>query len=123
MIDSGFRTGFVIGSMKILLQLSALLLILISMRSVEGYTFSALADQIQNLPGAEALSFDFSQFSGMLTLPNDARKNIHYWFVESTGAPADDPLTFWTNGGPGILDVEVMIIRSQSVPSPCVLCI
>ena len=29
------------------------------------------------------------------------QKHIHYWFVESENNPETDPLTFWTNGGPG----------------------
>lgn len=28
-------------------------------------------------------------------------KKLHYWFVESEGTPADDPVVLWLNGGPG----------------------
>ena len=26
---------------------------------------------------------------------------IHYWFIESQNSPKDDPVVYWTNGGPG----------------------
>lgn len=66
---------------------------------VYGYTEEALADQITNLPGAENLSINFNQFSGYLTV--DGTKQMHYWFVESMNNPAEAPVAFWTNGGPG----------------------
>jgi len=63
------------------------------------YTPEALADQIKALPGAEALSFNFNQFSGYVKI--NGTKNMHYWLVESQNDPANDPIAFWTNGGPG----------------------
>jgi cathepsin A (carboxypeptidase C) len=63
------------------------------------YTPEALADEVKNLPGAEALDFSFRQFSGYLDVT--ATKHLHYWFVESSGNPSKDPVAFWTNGGPG----------------------
>lgn len=67
------------------------------------YTKEALADKIVKLPGADALDITFNQFSGYLSIPGASgnSKNIHYWLVESTKNPAADPVTFWTNGGPG----------------------
>jgi cathepsin A (carboxypeptidase C) len=70
-----------------------------SLRVVTQYTANALNDQIIDLPGLnEELSFN--QFSGYLNLPN-TKKQIHYWLVESESDPANDPIVFWTNGGPG----------------------
>ena len=63
------------------------------------YTPEAVADQVTNLPGAEKLDFNFNQFSGYLQV--NGSKNMHYWMVESMNDPATDPVTFWTNGGPG----------------------
>lgn len=63
------------------------------------YTPEALADQVTNLPGAENLDLTFNQFSGYLAV--DKTKQMHYWFVESMNDPANDPISFWTNGGPG----------------------
>eukprot|EP01039_Chlorochromonas_danica_P002025 gene2024-2208_t len=68
------------------------------------YTQEALADQITNLPGTDGLNIKFNQFSGYLAIPGTSgalTKHMHYWFVESQGNPSTDPLTLWTNGGPG----------------------
>jgi carboxypeptidase C (cathepsin A) len=63
------------------------------------YTNEALNDQVIHLPGLN-YNPNFSQFSGYLILPN-TEKYIHYWLVESEQVPNNDPLVFWTNGGPG----------------------
>lgn len=67
-----------------------------------GYTPEALADQITSLPGLKD-TINFNHFSGYLDIPGSSglSKHIHYWLVESTGNPSTDPVTFWTNGGPG----------------------
>jgi len=64
------------------------------------YTDEAKHDLITNLPG---LSYDpgFKQFSGYLTVDKEHGRNIHYWYVESQGSPSEDPVVYWTNGGPG----------------------
>ena len=67
--------------------------------AIADYTPEALADQVTNLPGAEALTVNFNQFSGYIKV--NGTKNLHYWLVESQGNPATDPVAFWTNGGPG----------------------
>jgi carboxypeptidase C (cathepsin A) len=80
-----------------------LLLSLALLASAVAYTPEAEADRITNLPGSENLNITFNQFSGYLAIPGASgnSKNMHYWMVESTGNPASDPLTFWSNGGPG----------------------
>eukprot|EP01083_Nonionella_stella_P002883 8259_1 len=62
------------------------------------YTDEAQADLITSLPG---LNFTptFRQFSGYI--PVSPTRNIHYWYIESSNDPANDPVVFWTNGGPG----------------------
>ena len=66
--------------------------------TVASYTPDAINDQIHNLPGLN-YPINFNQFSGYLNITNT--KHIHYWFVESQNIPQDDPIVFWTNGGPG----------------------
>lgn len=39
-------------------------------------------------------------FSGYLTVSENGR-HLFYWFVESQGDAATDPVVLWTNGGPG----------------------
>lgn len=67
------------------------------------YTAAALLDQItvDSLPGVDNIKekITFNQFSGYLTVQNT--KQMHYWFVESINKPSEDPIAFWTNGGPG----------------------
>ena len=84
--------------MNLVLLLSTLLI-----ANAATYTPAALADQITNLPGTALLNITFNQFSGYLAIPgaDGNSKQMHYWLVESINDPATDPLSFWTNGGPG----------------------
>ena len=63
------------------------------------YSNDAILDQVVEMPG---LSYKpaFNQFSGYIHLAG-TEKHIHYWLVESETDPANSPLVFWTNGGPG----------------------
>merc|ERR1712137_1325031 len=56
-----------------------------------------------NIPG---LTFtpSFDQYAGYITLGNTS-KNIFYWFFESEGNPATDPVVLWLQGGPGCSDM------------------
>lgn len=85
-------------------MLRTIILLVAVLSVVSAYTKEAKADKIASLPGAEGLAIKFNQFSGYLAIPGtsaEKTKHIHYWFVESQNAPAEDPLAFWTNGGPG----------------------
>eukprot|EP01031_Cornospumella_fuschlensis_P032318 gene32318-39085_t len=66
--------------------------------SALAYTFDALNDIITELPGQDS-ALRSTQFSGYLAISQT--RFIHYYYIESEGNPAKDPVVFWTNGGPG----------------------
>uniref|UniRef100_A0A7S2Y0Z6 Carboxypeptidase n=1 Tax=Fibrocapsa japonica TaxID=94617 RepID=A0A7S2Y0Z6_9STRA len=59
---------------------------------------AAESDLITSLPGLRD-EINFLQFSGYLDITET--KKIFYWFVESQNDPVNDPVVYWTNGGPG----------------------
>jgi carboxypeptidase C (cathepsin A) len=70
-----------------------------------GYSTEAMADHVpwENLPGAQHIidNVTFNQFTGYIPVNPTTGKNYFYWFFESQGNPATDPVVLWTNGGPG----------------------
>jgi len=56
--------------------------------------------EITSLPGLEA-TLSFKQYAGLMPLQDDAGTEMFFWFVESQRNPREDPVVFWTNGGPG----------------------
>eukprot|EP01033_Poteriospumella_lacustris_P020830 gene20830-15345_t len=85
-------------------MLSSVISFALLVSSVAAYSPEAVADQVTNLPGSQNLKLNFNQFSGYLDIPGTSgtkSKHMHYWFVESQNNPSTDPITFWTNGGPG----------------------
>ena len=85
-------------------MLSSVISFALLVSSVAAYSPEAVADQVTNLPGSQNLKLNFNQFSGYLDIPGTSgskSKHMHYWFVESQNNPSSDPITFWTNGGPG----------------------
>ena len=60
------------------------------------YSIAAIADRVTYLPLAQLRS---NMFSGFLDVGGG--KHIHYIFTECESIPADAPVVFWTNGGPG----------------------
>lgn len=67
---------------------------------LSGYTEGAREDYITSLPGLKH-DFPSRQFSGYLEVNKTKGRNIFYWFVEAEKDPANAPVLFWTNGGPG----------------------
>lgn len=57
-------------------------------------------DKITNLPGLH-YNPNFDQYAGYFTVHKEHNRNLFYWYAESQGDPANDPIIFWTNGGPG----------------------
>ena len=54
-------------------------------------------EKFTTLPGGATFTTD--SYSGYL--PVTETKSLHYVYVESQSAPADDPVLIWFNGGPG----------------------
>lgn len=70
-----------------------------------GFASAAVdADEVKQLPGWNG-SLPSKHYSGYLPLSGGA-KHIHYYLQLSEGSPKNDPLTFWTNGGPGCTSLK-----------------
>lgn len=80
------------------------LIFIACMWSCSSYTKRAIDDQLHSLPGADTplLSNHFSGF-----LPVTKEKFIHYMYVESERDPVKDSIIFWTNGGPGMIALQM----------------
>ncbi|KAH7722452.1 Protein F41C3.5 [Aphelenchoides avenae] len=63
-------------------------------------------EEILDLPGLSFKS-NFKHYSGYLKASET--RFLHYWFVESQGNPAKDPLVFWFNGGPGCSSLDGLL--------------
>ena len=71
-----------------------------SARPTVELTPEAQSDRITSLPGlASPLPFDM--YSGYITVDPAHGRALFYWFVESAGDPANDPILVWMQGGPG----------------------
>lgn len=66
------------------------------------------ADLITDLPGLTH-DISFRHYSGYLAGAQD--KHLHYWFVESSRSPVDDPVVLWMNGGPGCSSMEGLLVE------------
>ena len=60
--------------------------------------------EVTSLPGLKS-SPAFKHYAGLVPIGDGAGTELFFWFVESARSPADDPLVFWTNGGPGASSV------------------
>uniref|UniRef100_A0A914V0K8 Carboxypeptidase n=1 Tax=Plectus sambesii TaxID=2011161 RepID=A0A914V0K8_9BILA len=70
-------------------------------------SFAAPAqDLVTNLPGLNFVP-NFKHYSGYLQA--SPKHFFHYWFAQSQGNPATDPVILWLNGGPGCSSVGGMM--------------
>ncbi|RXH86989.1 hypothetical protein DVH24_028489 [Malus domestica] len=58
---------------------------------------SALVSQIPGFSG----TLPSKHYAGYVTVDQSHGRNLFYYFVESEGKPAEDPVVLWLNGGPG----------------------
>lgn len=58
--------------------------------------------EVTSLPGWHH-ELPSKHYSGYLPVGNTSGVpgHIHYWFIESENDPENDPVVYWTNGGPG----------------------
>ena len=70
-------------------------------------------DKITTLPGwSGAIP---SMYSGYLPTGKTSGTPgfIHYWFIESQNDPKNDPVVYWTNGGPGGSGIAAGLLMEQ----------
>ena len=70
------------------------------------------ADEITALPGW-AGPLPSKMYSGLINVSAAAGMDmhVHYWYIESEGAPATDPTIMWTNGGPGASSMFGLLVE------------
>jgi len=70
-------------------------------------TVAFASDLIENLPGLPSSLQKLTQYSGYVPVDSNNNKHLFYWFIESQGNPATDPLVLWLNGGTICITVQV----------------
>ncbi|KAJ0408978.1 hypothetical protein P43SY_002857 [Pythium insidiosum] len=55
------------------------------------------------------------QYSGYFKIDGSKSKNYFYWFFESRGDPAKDPVIIWLTGGPGCSSILALFVEN----GPC----
>lgn len=80
-------------------------------------TTSRADAQLNSLPG-QNFQANFNQYSGYITVDAAHGRNLFYWFQESQGNPATDPLVLWLNGGPGCSSIGAGALEENGAFRP-----
>ncbi|KAK7278978.1 hypothetical protein RJT34_24019 [Clitoria ternatea] len=81
----------------------ATLALFVLAHSVMGVNSLSEADKISTLPGQPPVKFQ--QYAGYVTVDEEQKRSLFYYFVEAEIEPASKPLVLWLNGGPGCSSV------------------
>ncbi|EDV23855.1 Lysosomal protective protein [Trichoplax sp. H2] len=92
--------------MSLLIQLSVAIAFLLLNGVIDGSN-PGDSDEVTALPGL-SIPLPFKHYSGYLQ-GVDSNTQLHYWFAESYGNPASDPLILWMNGGPGCSSLDGLL--------------
>ncbi|KAG9447296.1 hypothetical protein H6P81_013424 [Aristolochia fimbriata] len=70
---------------------------------------------VTHLPGFDG-TIPSKHYAGYLKLNGkSAGKNLYYYFVESEGDPAKDPVVLWLNGGPGCSSFDGFVYENGMI--------
>ncbi|KAF0697810.1 Aste57867_11525 [Aphanomyces stellatus] len=74
-------------------------------------------DSAMTLHATTAFCDTTAQSSGYIQLPKKKDGHLFYWFFESRGNPATDPLVLWLQGGPGASSMMALLTEN----GPCMI--
>lgn len=77
---------------------------------VNATSFTLTANRVE-----EGFCDETKQLSGYFKIAGSRSKNYFYWFFESRGSPATDPLIIWLTGGPGCSSMLALVVEN----GPC----